>query len=1031
MRKGNPMSMRLLSLILTLFSSGLLTGQQIDKVEYFIDTDPGFGNGTHIPVSPNTNIDVETSISIAGINSGIHTIYFRVCDTSGVWSFIQKRTFLKDLIETPIQRDIVSMEYFFDIDPGEGNGNALSFSQNTEVEIIDGLDLSQLENGIHTLYIRALDEFGNWSFIQKRTFLKDDCATKKVRDITHVEYFIDNDPGEGNGISLPGLPGKDINRDTTISLNDLDCGVHTFYIRAQNEMEKWSFLQKRTFLFDDQRIEFAQFKFDSIPSYTDWTNSNPFDKDFDIIADIDFEGICDLEPGWYHIDARVRRQKSWWSDEYTDSIEIKNFYDQTGVVIDQFGNPIPDAQIEVQGIGNFSTTLAGEYAFSAPKCWGDTVSFFKDSVYSAQKSYVLDNPVLNYSPHHILGDIDSSLYGYKCINVSGVTGNTNLRYLCEGATQNTIRSGEVIDTGSVAGFILHDGMNTLGTIYEMNTTGSFTNDGSYPQNQKLYISPVVGRPGSPELINVDHECTDIMLPGKPIVFLNVVDSVFLKIDSMGHTVGIDADTLLAGPCVNCDIQSQTLSQTSFDCNDHGINVEQLMIDNGIGNSASCSVIVQVDDFIEPTISCRTDTMVFTDPGICGFTALGSVLDPAESWDNCLFTLDNDFNNSSSLNGELIPPGIHLITWTIDDNHGNTANCNYTITVEDNENPTINCPSDLTIEIGPGECDTAFIYSVTSSDNCLGQSITLTSGIGSGGPFPIGGPYLEQYKVTDAHSNEVNCSFSVYVRQLKSEIQDTICFGDSLFLENAWRYLPGMYFDTFPNSNGCDSLVITTLDTTTICIWPSEIVYVDSSAIGENTGVDWDNAYVDMQLALDVANRYLNVLQVWCAAGTYFPTANVNRSASFNLVDSLFVLGGFEGVEIDSADRDYNTYKSILSGDIGVKNNHADNSFHVVRIDSLKTTVLDGFTIQDGNANGIEEVDQSGGGILNFGQLKLKNSTIHHCSSVGLGSMIRNDGASSDLLIQNVILTGNGTVFILNINGAKVKFHNMNEIRLNN
>src|SRR3712207_9023372 len=55
--------------------------------------------------------------------------------------------------------------------------------------------------------------------------------------------------------------------------------------------------------------------------------------------------------------------------------------------------------------------------------------------------------------------------------------------------------------------------------------------------------------------------------------------------------------------------------------------------------------------------------------------------------------------------------------------------------------------------------------------------------------------------------------------------------------------------------------------------------------------------------------------------------------------------------------------TILSGDIGAVNDAADNSYHVVTSAGAdSTTVLDGFTVQGGNAN-----DGPGGGMYNSGR----------------------------------------------------------------
>ena len=59
--------------------------------------------------------------------------------------------------------------------------------------------------------------------------------------------------------------------------------------------------------------------------------------------------------------------------------------------------------------------------------------------------------------------------------------------------------------------------------------------------------------------------------------------------------------------------------------------------------------------------------------------------------------------------------------------------------------------------------------------------------------------------------------------------------------------------------------------------------------------------------------------------------------------------------------------TILSGDIGAANNTSDNSYHVVTGGgSNSIAVLDGFTIQGGNANRGLTPGDFGGGMYNAG-----------------------------------------------------------------
>ena len=54
-----------------------------------------------------------------------------------------------------------------------------------------------------------------------------------------------------------------------------------------------------------------------------------------------------------------------------------------------------------------------------------------------------------------------------------------------------------------------------------------------------------------------------------------------------------------------------------------------------------------------------------------------------------------------------------------------------------------------------------------------------------------------------------------------------------------------------------------------------------------------------------------------------------------------------GREISSSERDFSQNETILSGDIGINNNHADNSFHVIV--PMDDSLIDGFIIEEGNA----------------------------------------------------------------------------------
>jgi parallel beta-helix repeat protein len=121
-----------------------------------------------------------------------------------------------------------------------------------------------------------------------------------------------------------------------------------------------------------------------------------------------------------------------------------------------------------------------------------------------------------------------------------------------------------------------------------------------------------------------------------------------------------------------------------------------------------------------------------------------------------------------------------------------------------------------------------------------------------------------------------------------------------------------------------------------------VIYVDSSATGHNTGVDWGNAYIDLQDALARA-RIGCGNEIWVAEGIYKPSRS-DIGVSFDMVEDVGIYGGFDGTETVRAARDWQNNETVLSGYFDQFN----QSSKVVRgIGYLGDAVLDGFRIEQG------------------------------------------------------------------------------------
>lgn len=141
---------------------------------------------------------------------------------------------------------VTAAEYFWDNDPGTGNGTAMQavdggFGQAVEAVLLESNALPAV--GPHTLGIRVRDAQNNWGPLFTTVIVVDpSIVTAPNIKVTSAEFFWNTDPGAGNGTPMIAFDG---NYNAAIEAIVLETtalptvGAHVLRIRARDANGSW------------------------------------------------------------------------------------------------------------------------------------------------------------------------------------------------------------------------------------------------------------------------------------------------------------------------------------------------------------------------------------------------------------------------------------------------------------------------------------------------------------------------------------------------------------------------------------------------------------------------------------------------------------------------------------------------------------------------------------------------------------------------------------------------------------------------
>ena len=156
----------------------------------------------------------------------------------------------------PRNQQIQAAEYFLNTDPGEGNGNTIDITTSPDVTI----NLNNLDVPVGTkIFVRFQSTNGFWSAsrcIKRMNYFSITGAT-----IQYGEYFINDDPGQGNAIPIDFADG-------TANLNNQNLQQgDVVYFRIRDSYNRWSPARGFKYQFKDMRRADYKIKLASTGNY--------------------------------------------------------------------------------------------------------------------------------------------------------------------------------------------------------------------------------------------------------------------------------------------------------------------------------------------------------------------------------------------------------------------------------------------------------------------------------------------------------------------------------------------------------------------------------------------------------------------------------------------------------------------------------------------------------------------------------------------------------------------------------------------
>lgn len=205
---------------------------ETSAIEYFVGKDPGIGKGVRVPIEPDEEGNVTFDIPETALRFGLNTLGLRLISTHNGGQYSYSPTVLRQVYRFHAEdAQTVGVEYFLNTDPGIGKANFISA---TGDEVSFDLPRGQMKEGINVLGLRAISRNSETGTTYSATHYQYvyRSAAFETRYIERVEYFWDEDPGQGNATAIDFVnDGEKALVESLINYRGL-YGSHVLNVRA-------------------------------------------------------------------------------------------------------------------------------------------------------------------------------------------------------------------------------------------------------------------------------------------------------------------------------------------------------------------------------------------------------------------------------------------------------------------------------------------------------------------------------------------------------------------------------------------------------------------------------------------------------------------------------------------------------------------------------------------------------------------------------------------------------------------------------